>query len=452
MATFSPLAIPCSKCFRYSTAEIRDNKDWCNTCCEKQCGPKSGSEEKTPDIALPLIKSVIPQPCLRALVVGESSILEEFAIVFKRHNIQIPLKLDPGWGRDSRLTNFTGLHLVPYSIKDKQLTRKVQAILPISCKNYMSPQGGLFGEGFEKKIVEQAQQINRKWEIPFRRLRSTIEGGNGFIFFDQVAQKPKAVIGIFSVFLTIIGLEEQGYFEEFAQVLNDLREQCPPPDDDAVRAARNQNLLEKAPAEAKDDPNNPNSIQHALAFKRSLQLCREFEKPVSQADREIYKEKAKEVVAKSLMTKQFISKEIRVPLENIAFTPNPEFHIDMVMFVNPNGHDVYVDSSVNQEFTDSLKTIGLIVHPLPGVGRDKSNRREFNFMNGTWILTRATTLFITNGVFPQFEKYRKIFDEAIKATKPGFKVDYLGEKSQEAIIEFGGGSHCLSWEIWENNK
>lgn len=59
-------------------------------------------------------------------------------------------------------------------------------------------------------------------------------------------------------------------------------------------------------------------------------------------------------------TKARMAEELEIPLENIAFVPQRDFHIDMEMFITPEGVVVIHDEQKAVEFLEELQQTELL--------------------------------------------------------------------------------------------
>lgn len=403
-------------------------------------------------------------------MVGNLSIAQQFSQLILRNGSTVLVETDPLaerdvdliFGRDLRLIGLNNVHLLPYPIKDPLLEGHFKALLPSSANSFVGNtiRTG-FGEGFANENANAALSYAKKHNIPHRQMLSSIEGGNGYVFFDSHDQ-PKAIIGIHSLVLTVIGLEEQDYFVRNQDILKKLSASIEAPSDDAVRAARNMSLyaakrdFDSRFAAFREQRQKMSSIESG---KLHTSLMEELKKtwgnetayrqlltaPIREEDKVQYFNQACVWEAKVTLAGQVIADDLQVPVENIAFVPQTHFHIDMEMFVAPNGVDVYVDKASSQlSVTYNLEKIGCNVVSLPGV--HKVSNESINFMNGVFVSTSSGPLFVTNGVRRKHDQLRRLFQETLLNTNPSFKIAFLDETMQEILTNNYGGIHCLTWE------
>jgi hypothetical protein len=403
-------------------------------------------------------------------MVGNLKIAQQFSQLILRNGSTVLVEKDPlaerdidlVFGRDSRVIGLNNVHLLPYPIKDPLLEGHFKALLPSSANSFVENtiRKG-FGEGFANENAKAALSYAKKHHLPHRQMLSSIEGGNAYVFFDS-HDRPKAIVGIHSLVLTVIGLEEQGYFVRNQDVLNKLSASIESPSDDAVRAARNMSLYA-----AKSDFDSRLATlreqRQQMSFtefvKLQTSLMDELKKtwgnetayrqlltaPIREEDRIKYFKQACVWEVKVTLAGQAIADDLHVPVENIAFVAQTHFHIDMEMFVAPNGDEVYVDKTTSQiSVTRGLEKIGCRVIFLPGV-HEVSNE-SINFMNGVFVETSSGPLFVTNGVRRRHDRLPRLFQETLLSTNPRFKVDFLDETMQEILTNNRGGIHCLTWE------
>lgn len=219
--------------------------------------------------------------------------------------------------RDSSVTLFEGKRLIPYSFKSSTYHGLLKASLPESANHFLLNSQSSCGKGFLQCNVEQAMINAIDFDIPFKRGKTCIEGGNCFLFNDIDGRK--AILGEVSLFLSMIALEEQRYFD------NKIAEISLEPSLDALRIARNRHIsLTK---------NQDNKIE----------LNQTFTDPITNEDEKTYYSEARVIEAKLALTKICIAEELEIPLSKVVFLPQGSFHIDMELFITPHGEVILHD-------------------------------------------------------------------------------------------------------------
>lgn len=418
-----------------------------------------------------LLMSIQPTLSQPTFMVGNPMIAQQFSQLILKGGSTACVEKDPlaeqdddhVFGRDSRVIGLNKVHLLPYPIKDPLLEGYFKALLPSSANSLVESTVKVgFAKGFTNENVKSALLYAKNHHLPYRQMLSCLEGGNSYVFFDS-DDLPKAIVGIFSLILTVIGLEEQGYFVEHSGALHKLSGSITAPSDDAVRAARNMCLYYTPRRDFDSRFAAYREQRQKMDLTKSMQLHKSFMEelrktwtsetayrklltaPIKGEDRINYFKQACVWEAKITLARQAIADDLHVPVENIAFVPQTHFHIDMEMFVAPNGKDVYVDkASFQPAVTTSLKSIGCTVVSLPGVCEGPSD--SINFMNGVFVSTSSGALFVTNGVRRQHGPLLELFQRTLLSTNPSFRIDFLNETMQDVLTRKSGGIHCLTWE------
>jgi hypothetical protein len=441
------------------------------------------------------------------LIVGNQEIHELMDIQFKKHECLLKVEVEPlvsknvldlAFGRDYRVVRIDGSHLIPYNYKMHRalLEGRFRAMCPLSLNHLCKGDFVAYGTGFFKKYTDYAIAYAAAYDIPFTQGRSVIEGGNCHLFVDQGVSK--GIVGVASVILTMIALEEQQYFEipEIQQRLNSYKSQITAPSDDYLRMARNLNIYDQlAPDKTGGISKNISSdrwdlVQNiAKLYKKNLKDVEEkiflqwstfrmdIAAPLRKADRSEYKiqVRAIELEAKRRLTEELIAQELGLLLENLSIIPQSYFHIDLNICIEPSTNLIYfhdellaidvcsnsqdkqlneyqsaatkrkiIQSKINDEMKKILQTIGYKIAPLPGVYLADGNK-SINFMNGCFVQCKDSMTFFTNGSrdHPELEN---AFEYEMKKYQPSIKVCFLESSSLESIVtEFFGGLHCLTW-------
>lgn len=436
--------------------------------------------------------------------------------------------------RDSSVALFPRGLLIPYSIKDPILKNRLLALLPESSNLLIIDEVDgkikhkfVSGKGYQRENTIQVKRICYKNHIPFIQAKTCIEGGNCFLFKSN--DQKKAIVGNHSVSLSMIALEEQGEYDGIdASKITEVSLE-------AIRMARNLDLYrikrvrdyekhlefkkqeeeQKKKEEEQADWNYENAssgvfyqytipekfakvplAEEEIAYRRTLVA------PLTDAEKNQYFEAAKLVEAKLKLTKEIMAQELGVDLENIAFIPQREFHIDMEMFVTPEGSAILHDPGMVEEFLTEVrqkenldqntlalleryaknarkcakkfeetrkKCLGLLSachidsKCLPAVFKASKFTSTLNYCNGIFMdkaiyiqaqfendppcqgTMRGNRLFITTG--PSKKSEALVHEDFIRLFNHTFNHKYtlIGlQGMSEFVNKFHGGVHCLT--------
>jgi hypothetical protein len=383
------------------------------------------------------------------------------------------------FGRDSRVIGMNHMHHLPYCLNTVNLDYDFFAAhLPASFNHFLSihEKHSGYGNGFIPEQVAAAAAYAKAYGIPYAQMRSVIEGGNSYVFFDYTGQA-KAIIGIASVILTALGLQEQGYFRVFQNALIERAKLIADPSSDSIRAMRNFSTAKaykrwqlswaerfgRSTQQGKAAKSLQAIMEYMRGYREELDIhqkeCAEWEgensararfiAPVTEKDKELYSERARIWQAMCSMAKEVIAEDLGIASGRIAFVPHRTMHIDMELFVEPGGKNVYIDKgSFETSLVDILRQIGCNSIALPGIihieGKGDQDR-TLNFMNGCFIATSKGTLFVTNDVeMPEDEVWLKTFRTAFLRHCPNIEIAFC-PGSQKIFRKHGGGLHCLTW-------
>ena len=430
--------------------------------------------------------------------------------------------------RDSHVTLFGGGHLIPYPIDNPLHSGLLRAMLPQSADHLLVNEvsgkistEGMMGDGFKKLNVDQAMITAYDYNIAFRHGMTCIEGGNCYLLISK--EQRKAIIGEVSLYLSMIALEDQGYFDEVHCESQDE------PSSDAYRMARNLTLYfnERRPLDEKiheeyvqmqSTEGNPASVAYSKDVFSSHIERSDLEKfggeigyrrllmaPVSEEDKVQYVNEAHRIEVKLALTKACMAAELEVPLENIAFLPQSKFHIDMEMFVTPQGEVVIHDDQKAVEFLNEiqlthildgdetelfnqywytaqehvasisnmqkmraeiLQKLDIDFRFFPGVFESSAFESALNYCNGIFAKSRSDRIvpmpkdnilsdvyssknnftFITTGPsFKAEEVFHHRFTDMFKQSFPEFSLQTIPGVSN-FISKYDGGIHCLTFE------
>jgi len=256
---------------------------------------------------------------------------------------------DNRWSRDNRVILHDGSHLIPYSFMygipnygplEYWLTTPHLNGLPKSIGNG-STETQCIGNGSTE--TQSAISYAHRSNIPFIQSRCCVEGGNIILFSDEREQR-KAVIGTFSIVMSFLALTEQKAFDspEFETHSKEL--DSLPLSDLFLIKARNYLLCQKG-------------------LKSHTEMI-DFISPSERSNTELISS-AKIIRAKWTYTQLLIAKELRIPLENIAWINQENFHIDLEVLVIENCAFVYdgektvelIDLQISRDLSDQRATL-----------------------------------------------------------------------------------------------
>lgn len=414
----------------------------------------------------------------KEVYVGSNSLSIELHRLFREtgQNLQVCFDSSIVWGRDARVEKLDGSHLIPFElwIDGYQVRDRFFAMIPIQEIDVLKSHDAQWGRGFSKDYRQKAVDFAKTKGIPFRRGKTCVEGGNCRIFIDG-AGKPKAVIGYHTLILSMLALEQQGYFEENEEELEKIASSIEDPEEDSYRVAKNL-LLCRDKALLCQDRGTP---YDSPAYKMTTSL--EPEK------RGKYMQAAREFEAKIQMTKQKISEELGISTRNIAYLLQENFHIDLDVLPGPNGI-VFVH---NEEFASkflaerehlrkprelelisgytkhsqerlarsalkfdrnakSLEKIGCKVVAVAGDFIGAKTEERINFMNGLLFNDRRQPRLYTNGTeSTAFNLALKaLFLDSLESVCPNLKVVFVHDQTDRMQRKLGicvGGLHCLTY-------
>lgn len=422
-------------------------------------------------------------------MVGDVRVMENLKAVAKSYQSPVRVELDPFvsssepriFGRDWRVNGINGMHIVPYAIQDPIYHGAFMALLP-SSSNYFIHTGGGKGEGFSKENSDRAAAYAKEHGIPFRQASSTVEGGNAFVFFDE--NQPKAIVGIHSLILTLIALDEQGFFEKNQNALKAVKAQIKKPSEHALRMARNMSIYtpkrdwdKRWDAMKKLKPTDPTAASTRQALQKELgerwkgeSSYRELlTRPLLQEETVKFHDEALMWEARMMLAQQVIAKDLSVPLESCAFIPQIFFHTDMFLTVSPDGKVVFLHDDTRHdedisppledkyrnaakeragrmreamlEAQEAINKIGCKVRLGTSICASPGNLL-CNFTNGIFLSTPGGPLFVSNGPTRNFNRITDVFC----STFP-FKTQVLLDCGLSDILaDDKAGLHCLTWE------
>ena len=454
----------------------------------------------------------MPDPVLstRHIYVGNPSLFEDLAREVSMHipDCSNVVKLDPSYKeepshkvffiRDQQVVLHDGSHLIPACIDDHLLLLKVQTLLHPLQQHFLKPLTGCYGTGFTNESRAKALETCEKLGIPFILGRTAIEGGNCHLFFGKDGMS-RAIIGLNSLIISYIALDDQGFFEENEFELGTFRSTIKTPTDESLLVARNNELrisllaiqtrLEELYIIQKDIT-TPDSIKSDI-YKQASKLRATLEElqkdllvPLTLEDRVHYKNLAIAYEARVQLTKSLISKELKVPLNNIAFVFQNHFHIDLDLLVTSEGnvcfHDEtkskklladelpkagdhhrtlltqYINASDRMPCADEttklneklLSSIGCKTFAVPGSYR-APGEETLNFMNGITLLKSSNeTFFLTNGAPDKYYSLKLAFKNAVEACSPATTVVFFDDNTSTLttlLTKNEGGLRCITW-------
>lgn len=379
--------------------------------------------------------------------------------------------------RDSLVALPSGICLIPYSPKTpSQIDKKVEYLLPLYMRPFFLNKSNqlhsraLLGKGTSQKNTDQAKVLCYDYEIPFKQAKTSIEGGNIFLF--ELNGQKKAIIGETSLYLSLAALEVE---------ITDLDLQEEEISEEAYRIAKNMNLWKQQ-----------KEIDYStLPLSEKIDKYHHIFSDVKDTNKKDLREKAIYWQKKLDLTKQTIASEIEVPLEHIIFLPQTGFHIDLELTVTPEGrvllHDCALalnqlglikEDNMNsdqklfltsylvkaQKRYKSFKSIQciqyerLLAHNIEAqavVGELKAYfpthpTYRLNYMNGVFtpLEERSRFCYVTTGPSHKAEKcFHNFFSEQFKqALGDNIEAVFVDELSTKIGL-YKGGVHCLTLEV-----
>lgn len=396
------------------------------------------------------------------------------------------------FGRDWRVALLDGTHLIPYSLNEDDVWLPYKSLLPPQNKSIiLDGISAGTGLGVEKKFHDVTVALSREQHIPVVEGRSCIEGGNCLLFTTKDG-KPRALVGITSIALTLVALEKQGYFEEHKERLETKKASFTHVEKEYYRSAKNRNLAKEfmpyymavtAAKKARDTVAQAKIyVEMKEKFGGISGVTAEFLKDIEEDVEYLhYYLDALDIKAKWEMAQELIASELRIPLENIAFLPQLKYHIDFHVFANHEGqvfiHDEslakaalyrctattkeeaeliekYKETSAKKmkdalEWKDAVvKAIGAIgceVVLVPGVFEDSEGVHPLNFMNALILQEGSDSVLITAS--STLSSLNETFLSAISTRATALKVAGLDPRIMEDLLKScTAGLHCISWE------
>ncbi|MBS0603416.1 MAG: hypothetical protein JSS60_00090 [Verrucomicrobia bacterium] len=417
------------------------------------------------------------------VMVGDARISAIIAEALTKLNV--PVETDPlcatiqgeyVFGRDSRVILADGTQLIPYPIQDPLLEGRFKALLPESSNHMITSMGVGYGKGFSKENVEAAHSSAQALHIPAIQASCCIEGGNCFI------TQSGAIVGVHSVVLSLIALEEQGCFQE-EEIQRKARE-IEFPDPRFLRMARNSALYaEKRPFDEKllcARGYSPVRDEISKRWGGETGFRSLMASPLAESAGQKYCAAAKILQAKWELTLNSMAKELGVSNDKLAIVDQNEFHIDMEMALGPddllfvhdaNGANTLLESlterarragtqafsyynkfhqssikncarefKTTQKNLPKLTSLGLRVITLPA--SYSCETEKVNFINGLFIKTKEGSIFLTNGACRRANVFVEEFTNSLR----GYKIQPIFfDELQEVLTRNHGGLHCLTW-------
>lgn len=414
----------------------------------------------------------------RRIYVGSASAAEELKRLFQetRQNLEVCFNPAILWGRDARVERLDGSHLIPFGVLTDYypICDRFYAMIPKEEIDLLKRRDCDWGRGFTRKIREDAISFAKEEEIPFQAGMTCIEGGNCRIFVDG-SGRPKALVGYHSLLLTILAMEQQGYFERHADEMDRFAASIFEPEEDSYRVAKNLLLCRDKVDRADREKEKYKTPAHKL-----LHELEPDKKPK-------YKQTACDFEAKRRMAMELISEELGIPLKDIAFLYQENFHIDLDVLTGPNGivflhdeelaikvltarreqnrpHEVEVlegylknaHERVNRcriKFrmnAEAIHRIGCRAIEVAGDFIGARDEERVNFMNGILFNDRRTPRIYTNGTDATgLNLFLKgVFVDAVEYASPQTKVIFVHDQTDRMQRKLGiavGGLHCLTY-------
>ncbi|MCE2981975.1 MAG: hypothetical protein LW832_00270 [Parachlamydia sp.] len=393
--------------------------------------------------------------------------------------------------RDHAVVCLDGSWLVPYSFKSDELGIQFKALQPLSLNgagfvNLLSSDG--YGTGFELVNYERTFERAKIMSAPIRSSICAIEGGNCYLFNNAQGQ-PTALIGLNSLLLTLLAMDEQGLFKKLEV------DPSKSPTEHALQMAKNWRLYEsicpfsqqlkkiKAEEQLLMQNYSCNAIRikelclekgrlHSELQSRELTLSHlksKFQTPVNSMEKEGLLHEARLFDQKIALAKKAISDDLKLPEERIAYLEQSRFHLDMELFIGQNTVFMHseelslkvmgknrsmkgfadaaqkrlpANKAAIQANCQEIKRLGLSCVHLPGIYQCHQ-KNTINFMNGIFV---RPDLFLTND--PINGGWAK---EAFLETANNyhFDVEFVGKGILESILTHNNsGLHCLTREFY----
>ena len=450
------------------------------------------------------------------LFVGHGLVADSVKDLFHVMGSKLTVEMDPTlnvenrrkvvFGRDLRICRLDGSLLIPYGFTNERspsFERWYRAMLPATSSDIITGSRTGFGKGIVRKKVEKTVKLAAEQKIPFIRGKSAIEGGNCFLF-QRADGSTKGVVGVHSLVLTLMALEEQGYFEvpEVKLQLSEMQSGYEAPSEECLRIARNlsyyaryhglQDALELVEAElrplARETSDRVKELKEKKAalnkelsvFEGETGYRRKLLSPLSASEEASldFKQKGIELEAKLSLARQVMAEELNIAAKDLAIVPQVKFHIDMEMFASPDRKTLFVhDESLVQNILNAnprkslseqrylkasqerlkafgaiyektvsiLKQQGFDVKRLPGIFEADGENAVY-FMNGFFVPCHDGEHFFTNGAM-QFPWFDGGFKEAFFAQMPNSKVYFInGELIDQMMTQCNAGVHCVTWD------
>lgn len=277
----------------------------------------------------------------------------EFSVLKKQgyYNETIHLNLECPRGyiyvRDARVSLFSGKQLIPRSPKSfkvwKAKDSKWRMIFPFGA-NFQS----FSGLGCSPSNTRKAIMVSCKYALPYERASNMIEGGNCIPFIDEGVKK--VLVGERALYLSYYGLKEDGFFDNLD--LPDLST----PSYDALRMARNLNIFKEIKKLQQEKENQKASSEELFRITEKLKFYENMcFAPLSEKDKIQFYEQAQFLEARLNITKNKMAEELEIPPENLILLPQTSFHIDMHVFITPQGEIILHSNEKTIQFLQSIK-------------------------------------------------------------------------------------------------
>lgn len=395
-----------------------------------------------------------PQTCREkppVIMVGNTEIA---TLVAKRlEELNVRVEADPFcedryvFCRDSRVVLSDGSQLIPYPIKNPNLSFYFRALLPESSRRFIfDPHSTGYGFGFDPRNVVNVHRAAKMFDISTIQAKTCTEGGNCFIY------KDKAIVGKHSVILSLIALEEQSFLDD--KILREQLKDESLPDSSFLRMARNALLHKEHEKKCKDG--------EALFGDSDYEVLKlAFISPLTDSPTEECIELAKLLQLKWEITLETMAIELGVDKNNLIIMDQNAFHIDMDIAISPNDflfindpekasqsledvHVVYKHSAcefeVMQKNIAKLKALGLEIIRVPAAYNCHLCR--INFINGLFLENERGVFFLSNGAEGKFKVLEREFSKRLREHQ--IETIFF-ECTGKVLALYNGGLHCLTW-------
>ena len=158
-----------------------------------------------------------------SLVVGDEDVAQHLkslfpALIGSKFSIKTDFEVERGnartvYVRDQQVCRLDGSILIPYGIQDvseENFLGIFRSLLPETSAATLAENGSGLGNGFQNEDGYKGSTRQHPKKTPFTLGKSVIEGGNCLLFQGEHG-RGKGVVGVHSLILTLLALEERNY-------------------------------------------------------------------------------------------------------------------------------------------------------------------------------------------------------------------------------------------------